>query len=63
MTPLFPSFWAGETLFAALQGTRDWLHAGALWTTALSETTAYVTVLRPGSGSHLTPSLLAIGRS
>jgi len=37
--------------------------ARMLWTTALSETTAYVTVLRPGSGSHLTPSLLAIGRS
>ncbi|HUG52194.1 MAG TPA: hypothetical protein VMR21_01275 [Vicinamibacteria bacterium] len=34
VTPLFPSFWAGETLFAALQGTTDWLHAGALWTTA-----------------------------
>ena len=33
-----------------------------LWTTALSGTTAYVTVLRPGSGGHLTPSLLALKR-
>jgi ABC-2 type transport system permease protein len=35
VTPLLPSFWAGETLFAALQGQWDWLHTGALWTTAL----------------------------
>jgi ABC-2 type transport system permease protein len=35
VTPLLPSFWAGETLFAALQGGRDLLHAAALWTTAL----------------------------
>ena len=34
ITPLLPSFWAGETLFASLQGRQDWLHAGALWTTA-----------------------------
>jgi len=34
ITPLLPSFWAGETLFASLQGGRDLLHAGALWTTA-----------------------------
>jgi len=33
-----------------------------LWTTALSGTEAYVTVLRPGSGGHMTPSLLAITR-
>ncbi|HKD33305.1 MAG TPA: hypothetical protein VKB73_07530 [Gaiellaceae bacterium] len=33
-----------------------------LWTTALSGTTAYVTVLRPGSGGVMTPSLLAISR-
>ncbi len=38
ITPLLPSFWAGETLFAGLQGGRDWLHAGALWTTALAFT-------------------------
>ena len=35
VTPLLPSFWAGETLFASLQGGRDLLHLGALWTTAL----------------------------
>jgi ABC-2 type transport system permease protein len=35
ITPLLPSFWAGETLFASLQGSRDPLHAAALWTTAL----------------------------
>jgi ABC-2 type transport system permease protein len=38
ITPLLPSFWAGEVLFAALQGGVDWLHAGALWTTALALT-------------------------
>jgi ABC-2 type transport system permease protein len=38
ITPLLPSFWAGETVFAALQGSVDWLHAGALWTTALAFT-------------------------
>jgi ABC-2 type transport system permease protein len=36
VTPLLPSFWAGEALFSALQGGVDWLHAGALWTTALA---------------------------
>ncbi|HEY6548313.1 MAG TPA: hypothetical protein VI589_10420, partial [Vicinamibacteria bacterium] len=35
VTPLFPSFWAGESLFTALQGHVDGLHLGALWTTAL----------------------------
>lgn len=34
--------------------------ARSLWTTALSGTTAYVTVLRASSGGHLTPSLLAV---
>jgi len=34
VTPLLPSFWAGESLFAALQGRLDSLHLGALWTTA-----------------------------
>jgi len=34
VTPLLPSFWAGETLFATLQGGRDVLHLAALWTTA-----------------------------
>lgn len=38
VTPLLPSFWAGETLFASLQGGRDLLHGGALWTTALAMT-------------------------
>src|SRR6185503_7039052 len=33
---LAPSSWASETLFAALRGERDWLHAGALWSTALA---------------------------
>jgi ABC-2 type transport system permease protein len=36
VTPLLPSFWAGETLFAALNGRLDALHFGALWTTALA---------------------------
>ena len=36
VTPLLPSFWAGETLFASLQGGRDLLHFLALWTTAAS---------------------------
>jgi ABC-2 type transport system permease protein len=34
LTPLLPSFWAGEALFAALKGRIDWMHLGALWTTA-----------------------------
>jgi ABC-2 type transport system permease protein len=36
--PLLPSFWAGEALFAELQGGRDLLHGAALWTTALAST-------------------------
>jgi len=36
VTPLLPSFWAGETVFAALRGGVDWVHAGALVTTALA---------------------------
>jgi ABC-2 type transport system permease protein len=36
ITPLLPSFWAGETIFASLQGGSDPLHALALWTTALA---------------------------
>jgi ABC-2 type transport system permease protein len=35
VTPMLPSFWAGEALFAGLMGTRDPLHLAALWTTAL----------------------------
>jgi len=34
ITPLLPSFWAGETLFASLTGGSDPLHAAALWSTA-----------------------------
>ena len=34
ITPLLPSFWAGEALFAGLQGASDWLHIAALWSTA-----------------------------
>ena len=36
--------------------------ARMLWTTALAGAEAYVTVLRPGLGGHMTPSLLAISR-
>jgi ABC-2 type transport system permease protein len=36
ITPLLPSFWAGELLFASLKGGWDTLHAGALWSTALA---------------------------
>jgi ABC-2 type transport system permease protein len=36
VTPLLPSFWAGETIFASLVGGRDLVHAAALWTTALA---------------------------
>ena len=36
ITPLLPSFWAGETLFSTLRGERDLLHAAALWSTALA---------------------------
>jgi ABC-2 type transport system permease protein len=34
ITPLLPSFWAAETVFASLQGRVDLLHLSALWTTA-----------------------------
>lgn len=36
ITPLLPSFWAGEAIFEALHGRVDALHLGALWTTALA---------------------------
>jgi ABC-2 type transport system permease protein len=36
VTPLLPSFWAGEMLFASLKGGWDLVHTGALWTTALA---------------------------
>jgi ABC-2 type transport system permease protein len=34
ITPLLPSFWAGEALFAGLRNGRDLLHIAALWSTA-----------------------------
>jgi ABC-2 type transport system permease protein len=40
IVPMLPSFWAGEALFASLQGGQDLLHAGALWTTAFGLTIA-----------------------
>jgi ABC-2 type transport system permease protein len=52
VTPLFPSFWAGESLFAALGGRWDLLHLGALWTTAVALTVlaraAYGRLYLPG---------------
>ena len=45
ITPLLPSFWAGETIFATLRGGSDLLHAGALWTTAL----ASIVIMRAAS--------------
>ena len=36
VTPLLPSFWAGETIFASLAGGHDLVHAAALWTTAMA---------------------------
>jgi ABC-2 type transport system permease protein len=36
LTPLLPSFWAGELLFASLKGGWDVVYAGALWSTALA---------------------------
>src|SRR5438874_2683622 len=38
VTPLLPSFWAAETLFASLQGRLDVVHGAALWSTALALT-------------------------
>jgi ABC-2 type transport system permease protein len=38
VTPLLPSFWAGELLYANLRGSFDWVHVAALWTTALGLT-------------------------
>ena len=48
VTPLLPSFWAGETLFAALRGGFDGLHLAALWSTAL----AVVVLARMAFGRH-----------
>ena len=38
ITPLLPSFWAGESLFASIQGGADLLHQSALRTTAFAFT-------------------------
>jgi ABC-2 type transport system permease protein len=38
ITPLLPSFWAAEAVFASMQGRVDTLHLAALWTTALGLT-------------------------
>ncbi len=38
LTPLLPSFWAGESLFAGLRGQADMLHLAALWSTAAALT-------------------------
>lgn len=51
VTPLLPSFWAGESLFAALRGKGDPLHLGALWTTAL----AFVVFARASYGRFYFP--------
>jgi ABC-2 type transport system permease protein len=48
VTPLLPSFWAGESLFAALRGQLDLLHLGALWTSAL----ALTVLVRAAYGRH-----------
>ena len=44
ITPLLPSFWAGETIFASLQGGWDPLHGLVLWTTGLSAVVAAATL-------------------
>lgn len=36
ITPMLPSFWAGEALFAGVQGGSDLLHIAALWSTAFA---------------------------
>jgi ABC-2 type transport system permease protein len=38
VTPLLPSFWAGEALFAPLMGRYSWMYLGALWTSAFAAT-------------------------
>lgn len=40
ITPLLPSSWASQTIFATLKGTNDWLHLAALWSTAAVMTLA-----------------------
>lgn len=38
ITPLLPSFWAGEATFAPLMNRTGWLYLASLWTTALAST-------------------------
>ena len=38
ITPLLPSFWAGEATFAPLMNRTGWLYLAALWTTAIAST-------------------------
>ena len=38
VTPLLPSFWAGEAMFAPLMNRTSWLYLAALWSTALAST-------------------------
>ncbi len=38
ITPLLPSYWAGEATFAPLLNRTGWLYLAALWTTALAST-------------------------
>jgi len=38
ITPLLPSFWAGEATFAPLMNRTGWLYLVALWTTAIAST-------------------------
>jgi ABC-2 type transport system permease protein len=38
ITPLLPSYWAGEATFAPLMNRTGWLYLAALWTTALAAT-------------------------
>jgi ABC-2 type transport system permease protein len=38
ISPLLPSFWAGESLFAGLRGHADLFHLSCLWSTALAMT-------------------------
>jgi ABC-2 type transport system permease protein len=40
VTPLLPSFWAGELLFASLKGGSDIVHGAALWATAAASCVA-----------------------
>ena len=51
ITPLLPSFWAGEVLFAGLQGGVDLVHGSALWSTALAFTVLLGAAHRGGTSA------------